>query len=676
MKMNAQINYLIIILFGFFAQHAFCSYNEVRFTMSRSYLIDTEGFAKFKVKSNVYYKYSSTFFEIILRDPEYDSYEITRNRNNQFSFNTTQNYSSNYSYTKNIQFNNYIVIFPLDIDEKVFNFSLTYDNKTYSSTENINNEIYSIVNDSFISNPINNISNDSSRMKMKVSILNDNLMINVSNLPIFFNSSVSNLEINNTENNSIQNDQHLNDTTQKKRKRRRNKIIINKKIEDPRKKFFEATIGFTIFKKLKIKNDKYGAKIAYYPLNYKTCDFCRSSVNLSHLHNFAFKFELEGHQNDQLFKYGKQQRKCIIEEEIDLLGNPLKFNITENATNKYTFYGFLLKLRLVKFPIYSVIDDDNFELLQNETNSSQLMKISVMPKSHRIMILLDDNYEFWQKELENSLSNQFPNSAYLIGHLQSKPDEFNFDKNINLNKDNETFVENISEIIKIYKPDIIINFINETKYSSQKDNIFDIEKVYKTAFLENSTMNLNDVLYIKSNGILSFDPLITDKIHQFDFSNSTIETNCGIQLNKTKNDTKSNKINQFSFLLPNKCKNCTFSFNNRTFHSWNASIFSSKILFNTLIHQKEKKGILSKKIRNEIKLSPSNKKEFYVINNKICDGLNSDAQQIDEFEILGPLFDSKEKENRNIKINLINDCNKCPNFSKICALQYKEEYQM
>ena len=58
MKTNRSTFYLTILLFGFLARQALCSYNEVKFTMSRSYLIDTEGFAKFNVKADVYYKYS------------------------------------------------------------------------------------------------------------------------------------------------------------------------------------------------------------------------------------------------------------------------------------------------------------------------------------------------------------------------------------------------------------------------------------------------------------------------------------------------------------------------------------------------------------------------------------------------------------------------------------------
>lgn len=698
MKTNRSTFYLTILLFGFLARQALCSYNEVKFTMSRSYLIDTEGFAKFNVKADVYYKYSSTFFEIIIRDPEYDTYQLKRTQNNGFEINATHNHSNTNLHEHSLHFNNYFINFPLDIDEKVFNFSLTYDNQTYSSiTNNKINKFYEIVNDSFILNSQNDNILNTSQMKMQVSVLNNNLMINISNLPIFFNNHTNSIEINNnnnTNNNVTINESQSNTTSKNKRKRRRNKVIT-KEFEDPRKRFYEITIGFSIFKKLQIKSDKLGSKIAYYPLHYKTCDFCRSSKNLSKLHNFAFKFDLEGHQNDQLFKFGKQQRKCIIEDEIDLYGNPLKFNITENATNKYTFYGFLLKLRLVKFPIYSVIDDDNFSLPtkpQNDTelnksiisdnfqseikNVSQFMKISVMPKSHRIMILLDDNNEFWQTELENSLINHFPNSVHLIGHLHidetnmsnqnqfNNFNEINFDINANLNQDNETVVENISKIIKMYKPDIIINFINETE-----NIIFDINEIYKIAFPENSTIDLNDILYIKNQGNLSFDPAIIDLIHQFDFSNSSIETNCGTQLKSQKFNEKypiTNKRNQFTFLLPNKCMNCTFSFNNRTFYSWNASIFPSKILFNTLINKKEKKGLLSKKIE----FSTTNKEEFFIINNEIF----YNSKKINDFEILGPRFNSTQIDNKNIKINLINDCNKCDDFAKICAIQYREEY--
>lgn len=114
MSKNALTNNLIILILGCFTYQASCSYNEVKFSMSRSYYIDTEGFAKLKAKANVYYKYSSTFFEIVLRDPKYDTYRKNRSQNNQNNF----NYSQNTSY--DMQFNNYEIIFPLDFDEKVF----------------------------------------------------------------------------------------------------------------------------------------------------------------------------------------------------------------------------------------------------------------------------------------------------------------------------------------------------------------------------------------------------------------------------------------------------------------------------------------------------------------------------------------------------------------------------
>lgn len=722
MSKNALTNNLIILILGCFTCQASCSYNEVKFSMSRSYYIDTEGFAKLKAKANVYYKYSSTFFEIVLRDPKYDTYRKNRSQNNQNDL----NYSQNTSY--DMQFSNYEIIFPLDFDEKVFNFSLTYDNKTYSnknindkSSKNENNGIYGFVDDNFTMVSHNERTNDSyvNRLTMNVFILNNNLLIKVSNLPVFFDYYINNTEASSTSSDNILNNEQQENNTKKSKRKRKRRFLSYQEKEDPRGRFFEVTIGFTIFKKLEIKPDKAESKIAFYPFNYKTCDFCRSSKNLSRLHNFAFNFDLEGHQNDQLFKYGKPQRKCIINEEVDLLGNPLKFNITENAANKYTFYGFLLKLRLVKFPAFSIINDDNFVLPVidvNSTNSSyknitkydenyfisknfsQLTKITVMPKSHRMLILLDDDNQYWQIELENTLTNYFPNSVHLIGHLHfdqnkdtafSEPyengknkthqnafnifdanEDINFEINVNLNE-NESIIENISKIIRMYKPDVIVNFIDETKDSTEINRIFNMEKIYKSAFPENSTINFDDILYIKSHGNLAFNHSIIDKIHQFDFAKSSVQSDCGIQLKKEKNVIKG-KRNKFSFLHTDKCFNCSFEFNNRTFYSWDMSVFHSKALFKTLLEKNKRKGAITNELLNKISLS-SIEDDFYEYKKT-----NKNEQSIHITDIIGPSFLSNNGENssqnKDIKINLINDCNKCSNFAKICAMQYKEEY--